>query len=124
MTLQIDPGTTQGFGSREPQRGSRDSNPDKSPGTFESGDSAFLYPPLEPAAEVVTEVLVDGCSLDDVKRSISLIREWTAGPLDLVLVAVPAGEGVAVELAVRRALRVEPDRSTAPAENQTPEEAK
>lgn len=81
----------------------------------------FVFPPLDERTTVVTDVLTDGCTLNDVKNTVARIAEMTAGPLDLVLVAVPAGEGVAVEMAVQRALRVEPDRSVRPADLQRPQ---
>lgn len=62
--------------------------------------------PLDPGARVVTDTAPDAEDHYRADAAVQLIEEFD-DPCDLVLIAVPAGEGVAVEAAVRRFLGVE-----------------
>lgn len=66
-----------------------------------------LQMPFEATATVATDVMVDGCTTDDVFDVVARIREATDGPLDLVVIAVPAGTGVTVEAVLHRAMGLE-----------------
>jgi len=63
----------------------------------------FWFPPLEDGARVVTDVFTES----DFRYAEIIQHLPPTDVVDLVLVAVPAGEGCAVEAAIRRALRVE-----------------
>lgn len=68
----------------------------------------LLQMPWDETAVVATDVLPDGCTLNDVKATVARLAEATTGKLDLILIAVPAGEGVAAETVLVRAMGLVP----------------
>lgn len=67
--------------------------------------SATTVMPLEPGSVVVTDVATTHG--DDPAVIASGVAAIAPGPSDVIILAVPAGEGVTVETFLRRALRLE-----------------
>lgn len=70
-------------------------------------ENGFWFPPIEVGATVAS-ITVPAGWLDDIRAvDVEQLREPHVDGCDLVLLSVPAGDGLAVECSIRRALRVE-----------------
>jgi hypothetical protein len=67
--------------------------------------------PLDEGARVVADTITHGLRAEDRPALLAQLVESFGGPCDVVLLAVPAGEGVIVEHAVTKWLRVEEPQS-------------